>query len=81
MKNNNYTNNYTQNLKFAIIRSGYKQFQIAEKLNITNTCFSLKLHRRCVNGKNRIFSVNEIIKLTEILNISLDYIFRKEDIA
>jgi len=54
----------TLELKAAIIKTGMKRSEVAEKLGISYYSFHKKLHNKTE------FKASEISKLSEILNIS-----------
>lgn len=60
-----------RNLKRIIEDDGFRQSDIAKKLNMDRTTFNLKLNRS--NGRD--FSFEEARKLSEILNRKIDEFF------
>ncbi len=61
-----------QKIKGLLIVRGVSRKETAKKLDITESTLSQKL-----NEKLR-FSVNEIKLLSEILNVSVDYLYSKD---
>lgn len=62
--------NYLKNIEKAISKSGLKKSYIADKLNMKYDTF-----RRKLNGENQ-FKVNEVLDLTELLNINIMEVFK-----
>jgi ribosome-binding protein aMBF1 (putative translation factor) len=65
--------NYLQNIEKAIVKSGLKKKFIAKQLNIKYDTF-----RRKLNGEGD-FKLNEILTLSQILNIKLTEVFKNEE--
>lgn len=69
--------NYTTRIKTFMALNKIDQDEMAKKLGISRTAFNQKLNR---NG-SKLFNIDEAIRISEILNVTLDQIFLLEKVT
>ncbi|MDD5589414.1 MAG: helix-turn-helix transcriptional regulator [Candidatus Nanoarchaeia archaeon] len=69
--------NYTLDVKAAMVKANLTQIEMAEKLGMTQSTFNKKLNRS--NGN--CFTIDEAVKISNILNCTFKDIFFVSEVA
>lgn len=69
--------NYTNRIKTFMALNEIDQEEMAKKMGMSRTAFNQKLNR---NG-SKLFNIDEAIRISKILNVTLDQIFLLEKVT
>lgn len=72
-----FNNDYTHAIKVLLVMNKLKQKEVADLMGMSVGNFNKKLNRY----ENAIFDIEEAIRLTSILNCTLDKIFLIQEVA
>jgi transcriptional regulator with XRE-family HTH domain len=73
----NMNKNYTQIIKAYIVLNNFTQFEVADKIKMDRSLFNLKLNRQ----RKKKFTIDEILDIASVLNVTPDQIFLDYNIA